>query len=79
MDNKGYVLPWYSTVSIIFSVLILLYLKQDIETPGYWAQNWWPICRLLGGFWAFLWFIDACTNGPTRRSNDRYMRQHPPQ
>ena len=72
--EKGYVLPWYCNVSIVFGVLILLVEKSSMDMPGFWADNWWPLLRLIGGFFAFLWFIDACTNGPTRRANDRYFK-----
>ena len=73
MENKGFDLPWYMNVTIIFGVLVLLLEKSSMGDPGFWAANWWPIVRLIGGFGVFLWFIDGCFNGPAHRSYKRKL------
>lgn len=73
--KDDYDFPWYVSVSILFYMFILLVIGSEMNTPGYWAEHWWPVCRLFGGFTLVLVIIDAALGGPRRRSNARYRRE----
>jgi hypothetical protein len=73
VEKKGKDLPLYINLWFVIVLLLGLYLQHDLATPGYIATNWWPLLRLAGGLFAFLWFCDGLTNGPNRRSHDRHQ------
>jgi hypothetical protein len=77
MENKNISsgLPWHASCVIVLTVFVFLYLQHDMARPGWWAEYWWPLVRMIGGFWLVLLFIDGIAGGPSRRSRKRFMNQ----
>jgi hypothetical protein len=77
-QDEGYTLPWHASVTILFTMLVCLYLHSDMDKVGWWTDNWWPLVRMIGVFWIILAVIDAALNGPAQRSIKRARRRQLP-